>query len=360
MQDRVSRIRLLKQLYRQFGLYFYILLAALLILLGVSKHPLISRVRIEIADVSSSVVNVLHKPIEAVGYVGDLLKEYIAVYHQNAKLRQENQKLLYWVNRAEQLASENKMLKKQLNFVPSMPYRSWTGYIAADNGGVFSRSVLVKLGRKNGIQRGFVALYNDGVLGRVEAVGDSTSQVLLLTDYVSRVPVFVGKNRIMGIAEGQNSPMLKLTALPEDAQINVGDYVSTSGLGGVYPQALAVGVVSQVAEDEILIKPFVTREDTPFLRIVDYGTAGLLDTACDCSKECAAQHSGCTCGEKCTCAQKGNGKCMCGAETGKCACGKECKCGAEGEKSSKAVPIKNAQAPTQAPTSMDHSKGKSR
>ena len=97
--------------------------------------------------------------------------------------------------------------------------------------------------------------------------------------------------------------MLKLTALPEDVQINVGDYVSTSGLGGVYPQALAVGVVTQVSEDEILIKPFVRREDTPFLRIVDYGTEGLLDTMCDSSKSCRVQEKLCACNEKCMCAQ---------------------------------------------------------
>ena len=283
MKDRPSRLRLLKQLYRQFGLYFYICLAALLILLGVSKHPIISQVRVEIADFSSSLVGLIYKPFQAVGYLTEYIGEYIDAKDENLRLKEENKKLLYWVHRSEQLEQENKQLKEALHFVSPISVRYWTGYIVADNGGVFSRSVLVRLGRKQGMQKGFVAQHNSGLLGRIEAVGANTSQILLLTDYASRVPVLVGDKRFLGVVVGDNAPLLKLTALPEGAEVAVGDYISTSGHGGVYPPGLAVGTVVRVEKDNIWVRPFVYREDTPFVTIVDYGLDGLLDIS-DCTQ----------------------------------------------------------------------------
>ncbi len=278
MKDRPSRIRLLKQLYRQFGLYMYILLAAFLILLGVSKHPLIAQVRIEIADISTRLVNIIYKPLEGIGYLTEYVSEYIHVRDQNIRLKEDNQKLLYWVHRSEKLAQENLLLKKEMNFVKPSKYNFWMGYVVADNGGIFSRSVLVRLGQKDGIKKGFTAVYNAGLLGRIESVGTHTSQVLLLTDYASRVPVLVGPKRFLGVVVGDNAPLLKLTALPEGAEVQVGDHITTSGHGGVYPPSLAVGVVSKIDEDNIWVKPFVSREDTPFITIVDYELDGLLDT----------------------------------------------------------------------------------
>ena len=277
MKSRPSRIRLLKQIYRQFGLYFYILLAGLLILLGVSKHPAISQVRIFIADFSTGLVSLIYRPIEAIGHATEYVGEYFNLRDENIRLKEENKKLLYWINKSEHLVQENKMLKKEMNFISPLTNRYWSGYIVADNGGVFSRSILVRLGSKNGIKKGFVAMYNSGLLGRIEAVAENTSQILLLTDYASRVPVLVGEKRLLGIVQGDNNPLLKLIALPEGAQVAVGDYVSTSGHSGVYPPGLAVGTVVRVDKEDVWVRPFVYRENTSFVTIVDYGLDGLLD-----------------------------------------------------------------------------------
>lgn len=286
MKERLSRVRLFRRLYRQFCWQIYLILAALLILLGVSKHPLVSRVRIEIANASSAIVSVLYKPVEGITYALNYVSEYIAVRDENVKLKEENGKLLYYVNQVEQLSKENAALKRQLNFAIPNTYRYWMGYISADNGGTFSRSVLVNVGNQDGIKKGFSVLYNDGLLGRIEAVGWKTSQILLLTDYASRLPVLVGKNECPAIAEGDNGPLLKLTLLPEDADISVGDYVSTSGQGGVYPKGLAVGIVAKVRKNKFYVKPFVSREETQFVRIVDFNQEGLLDEdVCKCTSE---------------------------------------------------------------------------
>ena len=142
--------------------------------------------------------------------------------------------------------------------------------------------------RKDGIKRGFTVLYNDGLLGRIESVGYATSQVLLLTDYTSRVPVFVGKQNYPAVLSGDNSSLLKLHLLPEDAVVSVGDYVSTSGQGGVYPKGLAVGEIVKIRKDVIYVRPFVSREDTQFVRVVDFNQSGLIEKP-DCDEKTAPQ-----------------------------------------------------------------------
>lgn len=278
MKNKLGRIRVFKGLYRKYAVYFYLFLAAALILLGVSQHPVIQKMRMGISNVTSSVVSVLYKPFEGLGYAVSYLEELGDLHAENVRLKQDNEKLLYWVNRAQKLKQENERLKKELHFVEPAGVHRWTAYIAADNGGSFSRSVLVRAGEKDGIRKGFVALYNEGVMGRIVDVGTSASRLLLLTDFASRVPVFVGEQRLLGIVQGNNTQILHLTSLPEGAEVQLGDYITTSGHAGVFPPDLPIGSVSKISSEGIEVLPFVSREDTSFVQLVDYGLAGLLET----------------------------------------------------------------------------------
>ena len=279
MKNRPSRIRLLQNLYHRFAVYFYLFLAVVLIIFGFSKHPAIREVRSYAGDFSSTVVSILYKPFRWIGEGFDQVADLLSIRQANQKLREENRKLLYWINRAEQLKQENVRLKKELNFVEPEASQNITGYIVADNGGTFSRSVLVRAGRRKGVRRGFVAMYNDGVLGHIEAVGEHASQLLLLTDVSSRVPVVVGEQRLLGIVSGNNTGRLKLINLPEGAQVKEGDYISTSGHSGVYPAGLAIGSVCEIEGKDIWVRPFVRREDTSFVQLFDFKLDGLLDVS---------------------------------------------------------------------------------
>lgn len=276
MKDRMGRIRAFKVFYRRFGVYLYVLLACGLILLGVSKHPILEKTRAVIADFSGEMASVLYKPFQGLGYIGEYVGELWDMHDKNLRLKEENGKLLYWVNRAQQLKQENDLLKKELGFVVPPSGKAITAYIVADNGGSFARSVLVQAGKKAGVRKGFVALYNAGLLGRIVSVGQNSSRLLLLTDYASRVPVTVGEKRYLGIVAGNNSSVLYLTSLPEGAVVREGDYITTSGHAGVFPMGLAVGTVSKVGKEKIEVTPFVSREDVDFVRLVDFGVGGLL------------------------------------------------------------------------------------
>ncbi len=276
MRDRFGRIRAIKLFLRRFGVYLYLLLAIGLILLGLSKHPIIEKTRAIVFDTASQTVVLLYKPFQGLGYLSEYVSDFWEMHDKVIALKEENGKLLYWVNRAQQLKQENDLLKKELNFVIPQSGKSLTAYIVASNGGTFSRSVLLQAGEKDGVKKGFVALYNAGLLGRIVSTGECSSQLLLLTDDASRVPVIIGDKRHLGIVAGNNTPILKLILLSQGADIHIGDYVVTSGHAGIYPLGLAVGTVSKVAKDDIEVTPFISREQVDFVRLVDFGIAGVL------------------------------------------------------------------------------------
>lgn len=276
MKDRVSRLRLLRLLYRRFAVYFYLFLALVMILLGFSSHPLIEGIRSDVSDMTGRVADILYTPVRYVQQVGQDIADTWSIREKNKELRAENEKLLQWMAFAKKLENENERLKKELKFVPVVKGEVITASIVADNGGAFSRSVLARAGRENNVEPGTIALFHNAVLGRVVSSGENSSRILLLTDFSSRVPVIVGDDKYLGIVEGNNSDVLKLTFLPENAKVRIGDYVMTSGHGQVYPFGLAVGTVSRVDETTIDVSPFVQRGQTDFVQLVDYGHQGLL------------------------------------------------------------------------------------
>ncbi|MEL6980170.1 MAG: rod shape-determining protein MreC, partial [Pseudomonadota bacterium] len=115
------------------------------------------------------------------------------------------------------------------------------------SGGPFTQSVIVNVGRRDGVRDGAPARDGLGLVGRVVGVGRRTSRVLLLTDPSSRTPVYVHleDERRRAILSGDDTaaPLLRYVegggAVPQDAR------VTTSGEGGVFPRGLMIGQVAE-------------------------------------------------------------------------------------------------------------------
>lgn len=76
---------------------------------------------------------------------------------------------------------------------------------------------------------------------------------------------------------GNNTIFPKLTFIPLDAEVNIGDKIVTSGVSGVFPAGLPVGQVVSVAKNEIKVKLFAILEKLEYVKIVKYGIGGLIN-----------------------------------------------------------------------------------
>ena len=275
----ISRIAApIRGMAQRFSFMALILLAVALMMLGKVDIALMERVRANVMDAVTPILDVISKPILSVNKFISEAKVFYYVREENLMLKQEKDRLLQWQAAARKLEIENKNLRGLLNF----PVEPAAGFITAraiaDTGGAFANSVVINAGNKSGIRKGQATITGEGLVGRVTDVGARSSRVLLITDLNSRIPVVLQSSQARAILAGDNTHRPKLIHLSPGASISQGDRIVTSGHGGAFPPGLPVGLVASVNEKGINIEPFVQRSRVTYLRILDYGLTGIVET----------------------------------------------------------------------------------
>ena len=275
----ISRIAApIRGMAQRFAFVALILLAVALMILGKVDVALMERVRANVTDAVAPILDVISKPVVSVNKMISEAKGLFAVREENVLLKQEKDRLLQWQAVARKLEAENKNLRGLLNF-PVEPAAGFiTARVIADTGGAFANSVVINAGSKSGIRKGQSTITGEGLVGRVTDVGARSSRVLLITDLNSRIPVVLQSSQARAILAGDNTHRPRLIHLSPGALVSQGDRIVTSGHGGAFPPGLPVGLVASVNEKGISIEPFVDRSRVTYLRILDYGLTGIVET----------------------------------------------------------------------------------
>ena len=165
----------------------------------------------------------------------------------NARLEAEVARLQAQVIDLQQQAREVQMLSTLLGFVRANPENE---YVSAAVIGVdtspFLRYVIINRGSDDGLLRGMPVVTHQGLVGRIASVLPNAARVQLITDSSSRINVQLQKSGAEASLNGSLTGDISLQSIPQDAEVNVGDVIITSGLGGDYPSDLIVGQVSGV------------------------------------------------------------------------------------------------------------------
>ena len=260
---------------QRFALALMLCTAFGLMLLSRSDTAAVERLRIAIADAFAPILELMVRPVSTVTGMVDAMGGMADIYSENQRLREENARLLQWLEAARLLEQENHSLRQLLNLSAPPAADYVTARIIGDNGGAFVRTVLVSSGARDGVRKNQAAITGEGLAGRVIEVGERASRVLLLTDINSRIPVALEKSRARAVLAGDNGPMPQLVHLPPDAEPGIGERVVTSGFGGLFPPGIPVGTVARVGPDEIRVMPLVAWDRMEFLRLVNYAAADL-------------------------------------------------------------------------------------
>ena len=258
------------RLVRRLIIGLVVLLSLVLFALWRSDSPRVEQLRMAVVDAFTPSMGFATKPI---AFAADMVRDwqnFIDVYNQNRVLRREIERLRGWRAAARALEEENAQLRA-LNNVQLRPKTTFvTGDVIADSGGPFRRSVLVNVGRREGITQGAAAVDGVGLVGRVVGVGERAARLLLLTDYASRVPVVIrpsGKRAIL-VGDGTALPILEFVDAPDE--INPGDAIETSGEGGVLPPDLPVGQVVRTRSSGLRARLAADYGRLEFVRVLRY------------------------------------------------------------------------------------------
>lgn len=269
----VSPVRSLAHRFAYLGL---VLAAFALMLLGKADAVLMERFRTQVIDAVAPILDILERPVATVTQLLDEARGLATIRDDNKQLREEKARLLQWQAAARRLETENKALRNLLGFVADGQVTFIGGRVIADTGGAFAHSLILNAGTRAGVAKGQAVVTGAGLVGRIAGVGRRSSRVLLITDINSRIPVVVEPTRVRAVMAGDNSDRPGLIHLPPGATVSPGDRVVTSGHGGAFPPGLPVGVVASVTDAGIDVRPFVRRSRVEYVRVVDFGLAGIL------------------------------------------------------------------------------------
>jgi rod shape-determining protein MreC len=266
----------LKIAAQRFAYSALVLLSIAIMVIGRADGTLIEHIRTKTNDILAPVLEAVTQPVSAVTAMTAHVHALAELYSENERLKTENAALLQWQQVARRLDNENSGLRTLLNYQPEGATWFITGRVIGTSGGAYSRNLLINRGALDSVTKGQAVATGTGLIGRVTEVGDRAARVLMITDLNSRIPVAVDGNHDRAILAGDNTDRPQLAYVGPHTKLNVGDRVVTSGDGGVFPPGMPVGTVSSIDGGLIRVEPFADLSRVEYLRVVDFGLAGVL------------------------------------------------------------------------------------
>ena len=191
---------------------------------------------------------------------------------ENARLREENERLRRWQSIALALDAENQRLKANLHWIPDPAPSYVTARVVADAGGIYARAVLLSVGPNHGIRKGEIALDERGLVGRVTEVGARTARVLLITDLNSRIPVVLENSHAPRHPDRHQRRRARAWCTGRRAACRRrASGLSPATEASAFPANLPVGTVHFSAAKVPEVAPAALLDRLEVVRIFDYG-----------------------------------------------------------------------------------------
>ncbi len=189
-------------------------------------------------------------PFTAGAWLSDAFASRNALLDENSRLQEEHLALMARLQKYEALEMENLRLRELLQSSVKVSGRTSAAEIIAVDLDPFKRQIVINKGTRHGVSIGQPLLDARGVLGQIVHAAPYTSSALLITDPTHAIPVQVLRNGLRSIAFGSGaSNRLDLPYLANNADIQAGDVLVSSGLGGRFPADYPVGKVVSVELD---------------------------------------------------------------------------------------------------------------
>ncbi len=260
----------LLNVFRRLSLVLLLLAAFFILALQLSKRDRLEAIRGHVVSVLSPVLEVLGLPIDYAHGLASQLGGWVGIADENAMLKAENARLQTMEDDVRVLRAENRYLRKVLNVVPEPMERKVTARVIGDASGIYNHSLLINAGTEDGVEIGMVALSDKGIVGRIVSAEANSARVLLLTDINSRVPVISEFSRERAMAQGSNGDLVRLNYLPEDSRIKIGEQIITSGDGIYFPIGVGIGLVENIDNNDIWVRPFYDKQRLEYVVLVKF------------------------------------------------------------------------------------------
>ncbi len=269
----------------------FIFLISLIIIVGLIGFSLNERTNLTIMedfihDTVGWTQEVVNKPISFTTTFANNVKEIRNVYQENQKLKSSLEEMRQLEYKNQELTKEIDELKETLDKSESdflQSFNSIQASVIAKSKDQWFKQITINKGTQNGVEPNMAVISGKGMIGKVQNSSPFTSTVLLLNgfDRSNRISVNVDvedtdtdiSGFIVGYDEETDHLLLELNE--SNQELEEGQYVFSSGLGGVFPKGLEIGEIMEVEADRYEltsiahVKPSADLEELNHVIVID-------------------------------------------------------------------------------------------
>lgn len=250
-------------------IYRFVFIAIISIVLMILDH------RTRYFDWTRSSLSFINTPFNTVLTVPVRMRSFYEEYWPNKQLREriarlqnENQRMAAKVQKYDAIEIEkNRLLVLLAASQAKGEAEVKIGRIIRTNiEGPYDQRIMIDRGERDGVTRTQAVIDSNGVIGQVSGVARDHSVVTVITDAAHAVPVEVLRNGLNAVARGTGDALaLTIPFMSFQADIEVGDVLVTSGLGGVFPSGHPVAEVYDI--EGVSGEPFLSIKARPFAEL---------------------------------------------------------------------------------------------
>ncbi len=247
-----------------------ILVSSLFIVTKIDKSPIFKSIRSSSISIVYYISSVVVSPAKFVGDGVSKIIEIRSLYKDNEQYKKE--RLIESESFQELVSLKLKIIEYErlLNLNEDLDYDFITSRVIADLSKKYFSSILVDVGKKDGVFENMPITGPNGLLGKITDVDQSISRGMLVTDVSSRIAVSISEESFQGILIGQNQRNPRIDFVKEFSQVTIGDLVTTSGKGGIFPSHIFVGQIVKKGKDYLEVELFEDIDSLTHIRLLNF------------------------------------------------------------------------------------------
>lgn len=206
-----------------------------------------------------NILGTVFTPVKSVAtHIGNSVEKFFRTFadydklkSENETLKAENDDLTVRLEKSYHLETENERLRNLLSLTEKLPeYNKTEATVVSVSDDKVSSVFTINKGTLSGIKVKDVVIASDGLVGYIRNVGLNWATVVTILDPQVAVGAYLPRTELVAMTEGhrelKGDGLCRLSYLENTSLINRGDIVVTSGLGGLYPEGITIGKISEI------------------------------------------------------------------------------------------------------------------
>jgi rod shape-determining protein MreC len=218
-----------------------------LVILGLPEQSA-QRIKRVLGGVFLPLFGLVHSSTKTIESAGNTVIPKADLIRELDQLRRDHQELKVQASQYQEIIRENNRLREALGWAKRTGWKLQAAQVIGRDPANWWRTVHIDLGQRDGIRENLPVLTADGLIGRIFDVGMTRSQVVLLGDPKCRVAALVPEAKDSGIIAAGSPTVwdhnfVELGFLSRTSQLHPGQKVITSGMGGIFPAGIPIGII---------------------------------------------------------------------------------------------------------------------